>query len=371
MISLPQLLMAKEPFIQPRFVGPRFDEHTLPLSAAKDLAAYEELVVELAKQLYLNKHQGNRQRVPKGFAEGFHLHLEKVDEGSAMPLLALVMAGALVNPLPIEFSEAKTLINEVIATPDGDKLPPAFPKELYSYFNRIGRSLEPGERLEWTPGNPTNPSALTPAKRKRLALAVGATYEAEVDIVGQIFSLNTKKSEGQLLTGENEQVSFDYDQSFLDELKKALGNCILYAHLQGVGVFDVNDRLKSIKEIEYLDIVPHYALVSAIDDLSNLKDGWLEGRGVAPDRLKLERLSDDLVEVFPPGIDYPAVVPTEDGNVSLEWIKPAARVELEVNFAENRLELYATDIETDTFVEKSFDMADWSGAFGQVTTLLG
>ena len=43
-------------FIQPRFVGPRFDEHTLPLSAAKDLAAYEELIVELAKHLYLTKH---------------------------------------------------------------------------------------------------------------------------------------------------------------------------------------------------------------------------------------------------------------------------------------------------------------------------
>jgi len=362
--------MAKEPFIQPRFVGPRFDEHTLPLSAAKDLAAYEELIVELAKHLYLKKN-GDRQRVPKGFAEGFHLHLEKVDPGSAKPLLALVMVGALLNPLPGEFAEAKTLINEVIATDEADKLPVEFPKELYSYFNRIGRSLEPGERLEWTPENTANPSALTPAKRKRLALAVGTTYEAEVDIVGQIFSLNTDKLEGLLRTGENEKVSFEYDQSFLVELKEALGNRILYAHLQGVGVFDVNDKLKSIKEIEYLDIVPHYVLVSAIDDLGSLKDGWLEGHGVAPLRLNLERLSDDLVRIFPPGIDYPTVVPTEDGNVSLEWIRPAARVELEVIFAENRLELYATDIAADTFVEESFDMTDWEGAFGKITSLIG
>lgn len=371
MVSLSQLPMAKELFIQPRFVGPRFDEHTLPLSAAKDLAAYEELVVELAKQLYLNKHHGSRQRVPKGFAEGFHLHLEKVDEGSAMPLLTLVMAGALVNPLPVEFSEARTLINEVIATNEGDKLPPAFPKELYSYFNRIGRSLEPGERLEWTPDDPTNSSALTPAKRKRLALAVGATYEAEVDIVGQVFNLNSEKLEGMLRTGENERVSFEYDQSFLEELKKALGNQILYAHVQGVGVYDVNDRLKSIKEIEYLDIIPHYALVSAIDALNNLKDGWLEGRGVAPWQLHLEKLSDDLVEKFPLGMEYPVVVPTEDGNVSLEWIKPAARIELEVVFASERLELYATDIEADTFEEASFAMTNWEGAFDKIKSLLG
>lgn len=362
--------MAKEPFIQPRFVGPRFDESTLPLSAAKDLVAYEELIAELAKHLYLAKNT-DRQRVPKGFADGFHLHLEKVDPGSAKPLLALVMAGSLVNPLPVEFAEAKALVNEVIDTGEADKLPAAFPKELYSYFNRIGRSLEPGERLEWTPDNAANPSALTPAKRKRLALAVGATYEAEVDIVGQVFTLNTEKTEGQLRTGDNEKVSFEFDQSFLGELKEALGDRILYAHIQGVGVFDMNDKLKSIKEIEYLDIVPHYALSAAIDDLNNLKDGWLEGRGIAPQRLNLERLSEDLVDVFPPRIQYPAVVPTEEGNVSLEWIKPAARVELEVNFSEKRLELYATDIEADTFVEESFALEDWAGAFGRITSLLG
>jgi S-methylmethionine-dependent homocysteine/selenocysteine methylase len=71
----------KTEFIQPRFDGARFAEHTLPLEVAKDLAAYETLVVELAKHLYLQDHPG-RQRVPKGFDADFHLHLEKVDDGT-------------------------------------------------------------------------------------------------------------------------------------------------------------------------------------------------------------------------------------------------------------------------------------------------
>lgn len=124
------------------------------------------------------------------------------------------------------------------------------------------------------------------------------------------------------------------------------------------------------KEIEQLEIIPHYALTSAIADLNGLENGWLEGHGVAPDPANLARLTDELIEAFPPGIDYPAVVPTEDGNVSLEWIKPSARIELEVNFADGRLELYATDIQTDTFVDDSFDMEDWAGAFVKVTSLL-
>ncbi len=54
----------------------------------------------------------------------------------------------------------------------------------------------------------------------------------------------------------------------------------------------------------------------------------------------------------------------------LEWIKPAARIELEVNSRENRLELYATNIETDVFVEESFKATDLAGAFQRVSELL-
>ena len=96
------LPMIKEPFIQPRFVGPRFDEHTLPISVAKDLAAYEELVLELAKHLVRQKHG----RVKKGFAQGFSLHIERIDDGSAKPALVAMMLGALLPGLPPEIVEA-------------------------------------------------------------------------------------------------------------------------------------------------------------------------------------------------------------------------------------------------------------------------
>ena len=43
----------KTEFLKPRFTGARFDEHTLPVDVARDLAAYEELVIELAKHLWL------------------------------------------------------------------------------------------------------------------------------------------------------------------------------------------------------------------------------------------------------------------------------------------------------------------------------
>jgi hypothetical protein len=41
----------KSEFLHPRFDDARFAEHTLPLEVARDLAAYETLVVALLKRL--------------------------------------------------------------------------------------------------------------------------------------------------------------------------------------------------------------------------------------------------------------------------------------------------------------------------------
>lgn len=362
--------MNKEAFIQPRFVGPRFEQATLPLSVAKDLAAYEELVVELAKHLFRKKHD-DRERVPKGFCSDFSLHIEKIDDGSAKPaLVAMLMGAQLINPIPIELHEARELINQVIATEVGQPLPAAFPKDFYSYFNRIGRSLEERERIEWAPNAPDNQAVLDPTKRKRLVLAHRETYEAAVEVMGRVEALDVKKKTGMLRKLDGAAVAFDYDDPFFSDLKKALGDSTLQVRILGFGVFDVNDRLDSIVEIDRLDAVAHYDLISRVESLATLENGWLEGRGIAPTWDHLAWLSNELSKAFPEGLGYPSVAPTEEGNVVLEWMKPHARIELEVNFHEKKLELYATNLKTGHFEEKVFGVAQWAAAFPAVEALL-
>jgi hypothetical protein len=361
--------MCVEPFIQPRFVGPRFEGHTLPLSAAKDLAAYEELVLELAKHLFREK-QTDRVRVPKGFAQGFSLHIERIDDGSAKPALAAMMLGALMTQMPPEITEAKDLINSVIATEATQSFPSAFPKEYYSYFNRIGRSLEEGEFIEWLPDSATNKTVLTPAKRKRLVIVHRETYEKEVNVVGLVEELNAPKRTGTLRTLDKETICFAYDDPFFADLKTALGSSTMHIRVKGVGIFDVNERLSAVKEIEQVDALAHYKLTAGIDSLASLKDGWLEGQGVAPSSENLNWLSNELTKIFPDSLEYPAVVPTEDGNVVLEWIRPQSRIELEVNFVDERLEIYSTNLNTNQFEEAAYAWGDWAGAFAKVSTLL-
>ncbi|MEC5129548.1 hypothetical protein VSU19_22495 [Verrucomicrobiales bacterium BCK34] len=362
-------LMSTEPFIQPRFTGKRFEEHTLPVSAARDLAAYEELVIELARHLYRVNHR-DRERVPKGFAEDFQLHIERIEEGSTQPLLSVLLAGALVSCVPPEITQAKDLINRVIATEETEDFPSEFPKELYRYFNRIGRSLETDESIEWTPKMAGNRTVLNAAKRKRLVLADQETYEAEIDIVGQVEELNARKKTGILRTAEFGAVDFEFEDVFLPDLRGALGTEITFAHVEGIGVFDVNDRLKRITEIELLETIPHYHLISAIDGLSSLEKGWLEGNGVAFSNQSLSWLTDEVSNHFPPDLKYPSVVPTEEGNVSFEWILPLARIELEINFADHQAELYATNLKDNSFIEETYQTGKWELAFSKVKELL-
>src|SRR5690606_29672786 len=139
-------------------------------------AAYEALVIELAKYLY-KLDNPKRERAPKGFAANFRLDIEDIGEGSTRPLLAVVMSGvlALSNSEASHFERARDLIAECIAAPEG-RLPDQFPKELLSHFNQFGRSLRNGEALE-LPLPSTGNAVLTPERRKKLVLAASEEYE--------------------------------------------------------------------------------------------------------------------------------------------------------------------------------------------------
>ncbi|CAN5698450.1 hypothetical protein BH11VER1_BH11VER1_38490 [soil metagenome] len=120
-----------------------------------------------------------------------------------------------------------------------------------------------------------------------------------------------------------------------------------------------------------LELSSHLELVGGIEALMDLQDGWLEGGGKAPDPEQLFWLMNEKARAFPADLEYPAVVPTEEGNVVFEWIRPQARIELEVNFADQRLELYATTLKTNQFVEVTYPQDGWPAAFAKVSSLLG
>jgi len=311
----------KSEFLHPRFDGARFAEHTLPLEVARDLAAYETLVVELAKHLYIEEHP-ERQRVPKGFAADFHLHLERVDDGSARPLLSMVLAGALGLGAGsnIYFERARDLITECIAAPDG-QLPPAFPRSLLVHFNQVGRSLREGEKLE-IPIAAGPVAVLTPERRKHLVLAADRVYEREIELSGTIGEADWEKSSFRLRLGDGSQAVIPMPQSFHPQAREFGGRSRHQVTVKGVATYDSWDKLQKVISVESLEVQPDYQLSARFDALLALAEGWMDGKGIAPDPRKLAQVAERMIGHYPEQLSLPAIAPTPEGNLLLEWDAP-------------------------------------------------
>lgn len=350
-------------FSQPRFTGARFDEHTLPVDVARDLAAYESLIVELAKHLYLQEHP-ERQRVPKGFAADFRLDIERIDEGSAKPMLALVMAGALAlqGGERDYFDRARDLVAECIAAPVA-ALPAAFPKELLSYFNQFGRSLRADESLELPIQRGNVTARLTQEKRKQLVLAADQVYQKEVDLLGSIAEVDWEKSSFRLRLADGGQVNVVMPDSFHNKAREFGGKTRHLVSLKGVATFDSWDRLQRLVSVDSLEVTKNFAISMRLDEIAQIANGWFEGSGLAPNSDALERVAEKLIADYPEKLPLPQIIPTQDGNLLLEW-DTEGDPSLDIDLANSQASFHAfgpnnKDVEQDF----NLNLAGWQTLF--------
>lgn len=346
-------------FLQPQFEGARFDAHTLPVDVVRDLAAYEELVRELAKHLYLQKHQG-RKRVPRGFEKQFSLHIERVDEGSAKPLLSWVAAAGLLLPGGAEsefFEKARDVIAEcVTASADGRALPDAFPSPLLDYFNVLGRSLQDGESVNLA-SNTQAPAMLTPERRKKLVLAAQKTYQREVEVAGAIEEADWKNQTFRLRLDDGAAITAPFTPLHDMMVRQAIGVSRTRILLRGVGTFDAYDKLQRLSQTDHLESSENHQLSTQFETLATLRDGWLDGAGKAPSKELLARLSDVVLATYPSDIPIPFLCATPEGNVYLEWNTPEHTASAELILETGNIEFQATRNETGETVDEIASMS--------------
>jgi hypothetical protein len=118
-----------------------------PLEVLADFAVLSEMILEVAKWKY-REENASRHRVPRGFSEDISLKLTGVEEGSAIPVIALVVSSALLLPPESEhyFYEARdSIISAVAAAEHGSRITDHLPERLLGYFDRFGRS----DRIEF------------------------------------------------------------------------------------------------------------------------------------------------------------------------------------------------------------------------------
>lgn len=346
-------------FLKPRFDGPRFTEHTFPVELGRDLAAYKELIVELAKHLYLAEHH-DRQRVPKGFEESFTLHLQQIEPGSARPVLSLVTAGvlALQGGGGGYFERARDLVAETVgAMDDNQPIPAAFPKHLLDYFNAFGRSLRDDESVG-LPRAGAPPAILTPARRRALVLSAKKVYTKDVDFIGVIGETDWERHTFRLRLPDGNAVVAPLPETFDELARTAGGRDRTLVQVRGVGIYDAWDRLQKLSETHHLELLPNQALSAQIEGLATVEDGWIEGAGRGPDKEQLTWVGDRLISTFPADLPYPHLAPTPEGGLFVEWIESSWRISAEIALPAHHCEVQAVNTSTGAVADTTLNMDD-------------
>ena len=371
--------MSSETFLRLRFVGMRFDNHAIPLELLKDIAVLEEMVIEVAKWVFL-KNNPDRQRSPRGFTKGIHLKLTAVDPGSTILSIGL----ALEQPphlfssfLQSQLEAARdTIIGAVGAAAQAQPVGQALPGQVLGYFDKIGRSLKDEEAIEFANPDGQTTATLTRDIRRRLVRASSEVKELteEISIRGVVpeADQDTMTFEIQLIDGR--KVKAPIAPQHLDMVREAFngyknGQRVLF---QGIGRFNRSDRLLGFDSIEHLSILDALDVGVQLDELRLIQDGWLEGGGLAPPEAGLDWLSDTFDRHFPDEAPLPHLYPTETGGVQAEWALGPNEVTFEVDLDTHAGEWHVLNMDTNAAFERTLncnDGDDWKWLVAQLDSM--
>lgn len=360
--------MESKHFLSPKLTGKRFDEHSVPVEVLEDFAAFQELITELAKSIYLQDNP-KRKRVPKGFTEGVTLNLEKVEEGSA--ILKFFLATTLLTSSILGeshhaytyFEKAKNKVIEVIdaaESTDAD-LAGIINKKYLSYFHRIGRNLKDDEEIFFKPSGESNGPAYNKTIRKNIIVSytTDATYEDKFDITAEIDSIS-KSDRSFVVLVEGQKLSAKLDPKFYKTIISTFReyDSKAYVNIQGDGIYNKKDKLIRIEHIAKMDVLDPFDVSIRLMELGELKDGWYNSEGLALSKKGLINFESQFNLYYPDSLPLPAIFPTISGNIQLEWTVNEQEISLEIDLKTLSSELIMVDTITGQIVEEKLDLAD-------------
>lgn len=331
-------------FTTMRYVGPRFDGHSLPVEFLADVITYREILVETARWLFLNDK--DRSRAPRGFMDNTSIHLQQLEPGSAIVKLALVSVGLVSQP-NIYLERAETTLLHAIAFADEDQSPTErLPIDILRKFNKLGSGLSSDERIEFS--SRTNlgskPAVLTQENRKALVFKAGeSTVEQQVTFRCLVPELDQEKRSCTLLLLDGSTVPVPSIPKGLYADIKVANFAYKEQHrilVEGTALYNRKGNLQSmtpttVKTLDPLDVE------TRLEELSHLKAGWLDGKGKPLNKQGLSILAEALTAHYDLALPKLYIFPTQMGNVMLELNTPNWLVAMEWNLSGESHEIFA------------------------------
>jgi len=354
--------MKPHEFLRPRLLGTRFEKCSLPLDLLKDLSALQELVIEVAKSEYLAENP-SRKRSPKGFARDFALHLTELEAGSTIPVIVAMMPNSL---FPEEessyFEKAKMRVIEAVEDAATGKAPRLASKFL-RFFEHLGRSLREGEAMEFTHTNGRS-VALSPIVRKRLLQASQIQeWTEELSLKGRICEIDkaNQSFEFELYDGTKLKAPLLelHEVTVLDAVGGYPSNAA--ANIKGIFRRSRSDRLKSIDQIEHVTLLDPLDIDLQLEEIAQLKDGWLDGEGTAYAPEALRELAKHFDRYFSPNLPLPRLYPMPEGGIQAEWTFGRWEVTLPIQIGSFEVEYQAMQMDTKECRDLDFSLSNAKG----------
>ena len=343
-------------FLRPRLRGTRFEDGSISLDVIGELAALKDMVLDVARWRFLEEHPA-RQRSPRGF-KSIDLKLTGIDRGSAVPVISLAAEGSPsygIPPwqryLPL-YEQARDAIADVIGAAEHPDFPATkrpFPNHFLSYFNQIGRSLRDDECIELLTPARREPVQLTKESRLRLIEWSTMADVSNVTLRGVICEADQARKTFELQPVRGPRVSGPIPDEFLDTVIEAFnqyrsGERVV---VEGTRHAAGSSRAYSLESVERISRLDPLDVPARLDEFRNMRNGWLEGDGKAPDHAGLDWLSDSFERYYPKGAPLPHTYPTPEGGVEMEWSFGSQSVILEIDLEERRGDWLTFDKESD------------------------
>jgi len=363
-------------FLAPTLTGKRFDDHSIPLELLEDFVAFEQLLIEMAKVIYLEKNS-SRQRVPRGFEDSVSLKLYEIGEGSAIPRIALIYALAtakLTSPTLELFPEAnytyfeearERIYNGIDAAHNGKKITEYIPENLLGFFNKIGKRLKDDEAINFDPSS-NKVLKLDKVTRRKLVLASSSIKQVteETTIIASIPEADKSKQTFTLLLNNSQRINTEMPEAHYDTILKAFNDYELNCKVsvKGIGRFNHLDKLEGFESIEQISIIDPLDIIYRLEEISTIEDGWLDGEGIAPKKDNLDWFSNMFEGNFDKNLPLPFIFPTPEGGIQAEWTINQHEISLTINLDSKDSYYHELNFSNDQEDEDKFNLnntEDW------------
>lgn len=125
---------------------------------------------------------------------------------------------------------------------------------------------------------------------------------------------------------------------------------------------------------EQINILAPLDVPARLDEFRNMRDGWLDGEGAAPDHAGLDWLAESFKRFYPDDAPLPFTYPTPSGGVQFEWSAGGQEISLEVDLRTRQSVWHRLNISTLSDDERELNLesaASWNWIGAQIVRLSG